>query len=152
MTIVEQLSAAQERIAELEASVKVSGEQTVAAEAKINAANEASVKAAADLKAATEKYAADLAEHGKALEAEQSAHKATAAELAKAKLALANPAFADAAIVGSAGPVAEGGTPSSKIKVTKEQAEAEYRKIEDARERAEYRKKNWALLGIPEEK
>lgn len=152
MTIVEQLSAAQERIAELEASVKVSSEQTVAAEAKINAANEASVKAAADLKAATEKHAADLAEHGKVLEAEQLAHKSDAAELAKAKLALANPAFADAAIVGSKIPAADGGIPSSEVRMTKEQSESEYRRIEDARARSEYRKKNWALLGIPEEK
>lgn len=152
MTIVEQLSAAQERIAELEASVKVSGEQTVAAEAKINAANEASVKAAADLKSATEKHAADLAEHAKVLEAEQLAHKADAAELAKAKLALANPAFADAAIVGSKAPVAAGGTPATDQPKTQEQAQAEYRKIEDAKERADYRRENWQVLGIAEEK
>lgn len=152
MTLIEQLSAAQERIAELETGAKSSVDQIAAASAAQKLAEDAAVKVAADAKAEAEKHAADLAENAKLLEAEQAARKATEAELAKAKLALANPAFADAAIVGSKAPAADGGVPSSEVQMTKEQAEAEYRKIEDARARSEYRKKNWALLGIPEEK
>jgi hypothetical protein len=151
MTIIEQLSAAQERIAELEASTKLAGEQAVAAEAKAAAAQDSSAAAIAEMKSASEKHTFELAEQVKKLEAEQAAHKATAEELAKTKAMLANPAFADAAAAGSKDPVTSGIAPVND-KMTRDQAEAEYRKIENSRERTEYRKKNWALLGIPEEK
>lgn len=151
MTIIEQLSAAQERIAELEASTKLAGEQAVAAEAAAAAAKDSSAAAIAEMKAASEKHTAELAEQVKKLEAEQAAHNATAEELAKTKAMLANPAFADAAATGSKAPVIFSAAPMQD-KMTRDQAEAEYRNIEDSRERTAYRRKNWALLGIPEEK
>lgn len=73
-------------------------------------------------------------------------------ELALARRALRNPAFADAAIVGSARPAPAGMPPSDNAPMTKEQAIATYNRIDGAQARADFRKANWRILGIEEEK
>lgn len=151
-TIVEQLSQAQETIKTFEAEKKALNDKVSAAEAVTKSANEAKSKAEADLKSAQDAHAGDVAEKEKALKAEQSAHEATRVELAKAKQALANPAFADAAIVGSKKPAPEGGIASDTPPMTPDEAAAKYKAISDPKARAAFRKENWKILGIAEEK
>lgn len=69
------------------------------------------------------------------------------AELEKAQAALANPAFATAAVKGDKVPVAEGGS-EAMAKMSKQEALAVYKKITDAKERAEYRKAHKEELGL----
>lgn len=68
-------------------------------------------------------------------------------ELAKAKEALANPAFAQAAVAGDKKAVEEGGSEAAH-KMTKVEALAEYKKIVGAKERAEFRKAHKEELGL----
>lgn len=112
--------------------------------------------AAKDVEIAAVKAAADkaVAEAGEKLgaaeaqaKAEQELHAATKAELDKARLALANPAFADAAIVGAAKATPEGGAEAAR-KMTREEALAEYQKIEGAVARAKYREAHAEELGL----
>jgi len=151
-TIIQQLSDAQARITELEEIVKVSGEQVATVQSEIKAAIEAKVKAEAEAKTTSESNGKIIAEKDAAIKAEQVAHEATGVELAKAKRALANPAFADAAIVGNDKPASEGGIAPSVPPMTSEEAVAKYKAIADPKERAMFRKENWKILGISEEK
>lgn len=84
------------------------------------------------------------------LKVEQDAHKATQAELATAKQALANPAFADAARKGSAGAGHDGGVAGSEVACPQTKAEAmkQYNALESAAARAQFRKQHAKLLGI----
>ena len=85
-----------------------------------------------------------------ALTAKQTELDATKADLDKARAALANPAFAAAAAVGSdpKAVVPEGGAASGKAEKTQAEWLAEYEKIEDAKLRAEFREKHAKELGI----
>jgi len=98
----------------------------------------------ADLEA---KLVSEATKATEALNAEKAASAQIQQELDKAKVALDNPAYAAAAVVGSATAVAEGGSQASRT-LTKEEANAEYNKITDARERAEYRKNHRKELGL----
>ena len=75
-------------------------------------------------------------------------------ELSSAKAQLGNPAFVDASRKGSAGAGSEAGVASSQGSdaLTKEQALDAYNKLTDPKAKAEFRKANWKVLGIQEEK
>lgn len=122
------------------------------AKAKSALADESSKLATAlterDAALATAKTSGEQAEKASAaLAGEQAAHEATKGELRKAQAALANPAHMDAALVGCKVPVPEGGGHAATAK-TKEEALAEYSKISDPHERAQYRKDNAEILGL----
>lgn len=105
-------------------------------DAEIKALSDAKIKAESDLKAAADELAS------------------VKAELATAQAALANPAFADAAIKGSAGAGFEGGVAGNggADEMTPEQAKNEYSKLTDAKAKQDFRRKHWKALGIAEEK
>lgn len=69
------------------------------------------------------------------------------AELEVAKKALANPAFASAAVNGSKTGIAEGGSEAANT-LTQPEALAEYSKLTDPKARAEYRKNHAVELGL----
>ena len=155
MTAVEQIKGLDERIAEMVKAVDAAVAERDAAVAERDAA----VKAAADMKAAAEKAVTDLAaaieahkaelvEQGKALEAERAERAKLAEELAKAHKALANPAFADAAARGTVSPAPAGMSAADVEFKSQAEALAAYKKIEGARERAEFRKQHKDILGL----
>lgn len=149
MTAYEEKKALDEQIAKLVADAEVlvtERDAAVKAAADMKAAAE---KAVTDLAAAIEAHKAELAEQCKALEAEKAERAKLAEELAKARKALANPAFADAAARGTSSP-APAGMPAADQVEFKSQAEAlaAYKKIEGARERAEFRKQHKEILGL----
>ena len=152
MTIVEQLSEAQTRIAALEGELKVASEKAVADAQKLTAAVEAKAKIEADAKAMAEANAKAIADAVEAQAKLQTALVASDAELKKARAALANPAFADAAIVGRTASAQSGMPPADETPLTHEGALKKYNSLDDPRERAEFRKANWKILGINEEK
>lgn len=156
MTAFEEKQALDKQIEKLTADA----DALMAARDAAVAERDASVKAAADMKAASEKAVSDLAaaieahkaelvEHGKALEAEKAERAKLADDLAKAHKALANPAFADAAARGTVSPAPAGMSAADQVEF-KSQAEAlaAYKKIEGARERAEFRKQHKDILGL----
>lgn len=149
MTAVEQIKGLDEQLAgkvkaleiavtERDAAVKAAADMKAAAE-----------KAVTDLAAAIEAHKAELTEQGKVLEAEKAERAKLAEELEKARKALANPAFVDAAASGTKNP-APAGMPAADQVEFKSQAEAlaAYKKIEGARERAEFRKQHKEILGL----
>ncbi len=149
MTAVEQIKGLDERIAEMVKAVDAAvaeRDAAVKAAADMKAAAE---KAVTDLAAAIEAHKAELVEQGKALEAERAERAKLAEELAKAHKALANPAFADAAARGTVSPAPAGMSAADQVEF-KSQAEAlaAYKKIEGARERAEFRKQHKDILGL----
>lgn len=74
-------------------------------------------------------------------------------EIDKMKAALANPAFAAAAITGTSGKGSDAGNEAaSEQPLTQAEARSQYAKLEGAQARADFRKKNWKALGIEEEK
>lgn len=152
MTIVEQLSESQTRVAALEGELKVAAEKAVVDAQSLAAAVKAKAEIEESIKAKTEAHAKAMTEATEAkakLEAELALAKS---ELEKARAALANPAFADAAIVGSAETAQSGMPPAEEVPLTHEAALKKYCALEDPRERAEFRKANWKILGINEEK
>lgn len=90
-----------------------------------------------------------------ALTAKQTELDAMKADLDKARAALANPAFAAAAAVGSdpRAVVPEGGAASNAAVKTQAEWLAEYRKLDgDAQAQKAFRVAHWRELGIGEEK
>lgn len=135
MTVVEQiislqtdLAASMEAQKGLAAQVASSTTERDAARAEVAQAKAELVKAQETVKAAQDAQVKS-----------ESDHAATKKELNAAKTALANPAFADAAIKGNAKPVAEGGTPSNDEPLTFEQALVEYKKITDPKAQVAFR-------------
>jgi len=154
-TVVKQLEEAQSRIAELEAEVEQSGKTLEAKEAEHAKALESMQgerdAVQADLKTAQEELAKApevLKAAEDALKTEQEAHTATKAELEKARKGLANPAFAEAAVAGMPAGTDEGGTAAAEEPLTKAEALAAYKKIEDAKERKAFRKEHAEVLGL----
>lgn len=157
MTIAEQVEQALK--AEKELGKEVEQLKAELAEAKLKAqTSEANCEAAIHaLKLANEASDAMKKEHAEALQAgadvlakEQAAHKATADELAKVKLALEKPEFSHAAMQGTK-PLPEGnaeGKDETGEPVTFEQAHAMYLKIEDPKARLEFGQKYAKLLGL----
>lgn len=152
-TVAKQLETALARIAELDAAAQASAKALADAQAEVKALTVANGNlqeaAQASAKALTEAKAA----HEVALKAEQQAHEASKAELAKAKEALKNPAFAAAAAAGQKTATEEGGSPASDKPMTKEEAIKAYsgmpnKTMDDARARAEFRKAHAELLGL----
>jgi hypothetical protein len=114
MTIIEQLQAAQEALAAKDKMLASANEQ-IAKDAEIaKAADAEAAQVKADLQAMSDAQTKLVAERNAAVRAEQDAHAATKAELDKAVKALANPAFTDAALRGSASPVADSTPPSAE--------------------------------------
>lgn len=145
-TVVEELTEAHARIATLEASATESLTQHESALSTI-AARDATIKEHVATIAARD---ATIAASAVSIKAEQDANEATRAELATAKTALANPAFAAAAATGSK--AKDGATPAAVHEdgapATKAEAIAQYRKIEDPKARAEYRVQHKDILGL----
>ena len=152
MTIVEQLSEAQTRIAALEGELKVASEKAVADAQKLTAAVEAKAKIEESMKAMTEAHAKAMTDATEAQSKLQAALAMAKSELEKTRAALANPAFADAAIVGRSETAQSGMPPADEAPLTHEAALKKYNSLADPRERAEFRKANWKILGINEEK
>jgi len=82
-----------------------------------------------------------------ALDAEKAAHVATQADLEAKSKALANPAFAVAAVAGDKAAVAEGGSEAAHVK-SKEDYRAELSGIKDPMQRSLYRLKYKNELGL----
>lgn len=148
MTIVQELEQANKSIAGLTAANVDAARSVVAITAERDAAKQAHAdaiaaheKAIVEVNAAAKKASDDLA-------AECVAHGATKQQLEKAQHALANPAFADAAVRGETKPTAEGGAAPANPPMTLAQAMAEYNKITDAVARAQYRNEHKKELGI----
>lgn len=150
MELLKQLEAAQARLAEMETSAAASATALAAMTAERDALITAKAEAITlgDAAKAEAKAAADL------LAAEKTAHEATKADLALKVKALANPAFAAAAVQGVTTPTAEGGTATQAM--TRDELEAEYAKLPDgqagAQARQAFRDKHWMVLGLPEPK
>lgn len=104
------------------------------------------VESAADHQGAIEAAAAAAAS-AVALEEEREKHATTAAELARARRALANPAFAAAAVAGADAAVPEGGAEAGSV-LSCADAYAEYSRIADPRQRAIYRREHAVELGL----
>ena len=147
-TVVEELADANERIKALEGEKAAGLTQIEALTGEVEKAK-ADGKAALDLAAKAESEKADAI---KALEGEKAEHGKTQGELsaAKADLAkvLANPAFAAAAKAGLVKGTEEGGSVAGKEFATRAEAEAAYRQINDAKERAAFRAKHKEILGL----
>lgn len=147
-TIVEDLAAAVSANETLSAANTALQAQVAELTGKVSALTNELGTATANVAKLDEAVKAEIAAH--AVTQEQLQAKDT--ELAKAKAALANPAFADAATVGLKTATAEGGSPSSEEPMTKEQAIQIYNKlpdgIEGARMRADFRAKHKELLGL----
>ncbi len=152
MTVVKQLSEAQEQIAILNDQVKAFAEEKAKLEGQIKELNEFKASAQSAIDAAKAEAEAKIAEQSDLLKAEAEAHKLTVEKLSKAERALANPAFADAAKAGSKAPVEEGTQAADAPVKSKAQAVAEYNALSDSLARADYRKANWQVLGIKQEK
>lgn len=152
MTVVKQLSEAQEQIAMLNDQAKAFADEKAKLESQIKELTDAKASAQAAIDAAKAEAEAKLAEQNDLLAKEVEAHRLTAEKLSKAEKALANPAFADAAKAGSQIPVEEGTQAADAPAKTKAQAVAEYNALSDSWARADYRKANWQVLGIKQEK
>ncbi len=84
----------------------------------------------------------DLKAAEQLLAGEQAAHAATKTELEKAQRALANPAYADAAVKGSSKATEDAGQPASGATLTFDEAHREYIRVRDtlgAKAAAEFR-------------
>ena len=147
MTVVQEL---EEKKGELEASAVKIAEL----EASIVSLNEESSKAiealnmeAAEAKKHLDASVAECAELKSQIDVKDAKLAEIEEDLNKAKAALANPAFAAAAVSGSEKSVEEGRS-EAKARMTKEEALAEYKNISDAKERAEFRKAHKEELGL----
>ena len=152
MTVVEQLVESQARVAALEGDLKLAAEKALGDAQSLAAAVEAKAEVEAALKAMGEVHEQALADAAEARTKLETALAETKAELEKAQAALANPAFADAAIVGRPETAQSGMPPAEETPLTHEAALKKYCALEDSRARAEFRKANWKILGIAEEK
>lgn len=152
MTIVEQLSESQSRVAALEGEMKIAAEKALVDGQSLAAAVEAKAKIEESMKAMTEAHAKAMTDATEAQAKLQAALAMAKSELEKTRAALANPAFADAAIVGRSETAQSGMPPAEEAPLTHEAALKKYCALENPRERAEFRKANWKILGINEEK
>jgi hypothetical protein len=147
MTIIEELAATK---ADLDAKVLALANAEAAMKAAVDLAGQAK-KELDDVKAAMAAMesakAEELAKLDGAVKAEAVAHEGTKQKLEKAEKALANPAFAAAAAVGSSVAVPVGGAEATSV-MTREQALAEYKKIEDPAARAQFRADHAAELKL----
>lgn len=152
-TLAQELLDAQAQIATMTGVL-----QTVTAERDTFKANVDDLNA--KLKAEQDGRAADAVAHKAALDdvngkltAEAAAHVETKNALMEANKKLADPAYQIAGTKGSEKPAPEGGQPPASQPLTKEQLEAEYRKIDGstvdgARARADFRAKYKKELGL----
>ncbi len=148
-TVTEQLKDATAKIADLEAQVSDRDKSLAEAQVALKAI-EAEFAALKETVAAKDGLFAEAEKASQALlKMEQDAHAATKSALEKAKIALSDPAFLDAAIKGLKAGTAEGGSAAS-APMTKAEALAEYGKIpaSDARGRADFRKNHAKELGL----
>jgi len=140
MTIVNELEAALASVSKLTAERDGFSAQLADAVKLIQTLrDEAGVKDAAHTEAL--KVTAD------ALTAEQAAHSATKTDLEAKTKALANPAFAQAAVAGDKNAVAVGGAEAIAVK-SKDELEQEYRKLTDPLERKAFRTQHAKELGL----
>lgn len=140
MTIVNELEAALASVSKLTAERDGFSAQLADAVKLIQTLrDEAGVKDAAHTEAL--KVTAD------ALTAEQAAHSATKTDLEAKTKALANPAFAQAAVAGDKNAVAVGGAEGTAV-LTKEEARKELNSITDPKQRSLYRLAHKAELGL----
>jgi hypothetical protein len=149
MTVAQELIAATEANATLTADWKAKCEAVAMLTAENTGLKTALETVKASVVALKDEHAKALTVAETAFKAEQTAHITTKTELETAKKALANPAFAAAAVTGSKVAVAEGGAEAQDTaKITKENAEAEYKKIVDPKARADFRDKYAVELGL----
>lgn len=147
-SLIEQFDALKAQVAsdavKLEEGAKALADMTAARDALATQVETLTAQVAEGVKAVE----AAKADGAKALEAEQSAHAATKAELVTAKAALANPAFAQAAIGGKAEATHEGGAAIASAKMSKAEALVEYRKLTDDKAKADFRREHAEELGL----
>lgn len=140
MTVVEQLEASVKELAELKASSDAQAQEIAALKAQLEEQSKQGVEALASAKVAAD-------EAVKALTVEQAAHAEAKAELEKARAALANPAFAAAAVKGQDEATPEGAAEAVAVKSAADLL-AEYRAIADPVERARWRADHMKELGL----
>ena len=156
--VIEQLAVEQKRVGELTTALDALQKTHADVLKELESAKTAHAAKVLEMQTALDKATADVATGAKALTDESTAHGNTKAELLTAKAALANPAFADAAIKGAPGAGHEGGAAASGGALadggyaTQAEAQAAYANIEDAKAREDFRKRHWKALGIAEEK
>jgi uncharacterized coiled-coil protein SlyX len=165
-TLVQQLTEAQNQVLGLTTQLTEAGKQIESGKAlvadltgKLAASEKTLAETVAAHKTALESQAA---ESGKALETVKGELATVQGELETAKSALANPAFADAALKGSTGTGHEGGTGGAGdgAQMTADEAKTAYTKMQHAEgdprtlalQMQAFRAAHWKLLGIPEEK
>lgn len=106
-------------------------------------------KEVASMAAQVQEKSAQMAQAVEAHAATKETHQRLEKEIDGLKQALANPAFAAAAATGSEKAVAEGGAVQEAIEEkTPQQAKSEYKQIQGARARAEFRKQYAKQLGL----
>jgi len=145
LTVVQQLEEAGKKIVSLEQAALDAAQAHASALAALALEKEEALKALEVEKASVVSAQAKANEANTALETEKATREKAESELANAKKVRANPAYAAAGTAGSKTPVAEGGSIGGAGAVmTREQAEQEYKKIDDpvarARFRAEHKK------------
>ena len=150
MTVVEQLEQAagqvealNGRVEELEAGIVDAASKYDAVVVERDEAKAAISVLEQERSASVDVISAKQAE----LDSERERHNETKEELSAAKKALENPAFADAAIVGSDQAVSGNGEGGAVV-MTYDQAIAAYKKIEDPKERAAFRRDHKEELGL----
>lgn len=147
MTVVEQLTEKQTELDAVKAEMQKSVEAVKVATDTLAVTVKERDELKANAQAAEAKHADELKKVQDALTAKEAEHVATVKELETAKQALANPAFAHAAVKGDKKAVAEGSSEASQL-MTKEQARAEHDKLSDPVAQACFRRDHAKELGL----
>ena len=148
------LVAANEKVSELEAKAEemqatIDGLEAAKADQAqaVESAEAAKAESEAALETAKTEHAEALESAAGELNAEKEAHAATSDKLEAAAKGLANPAFAAAAVEACKDVIPEGSAEAGET-LTKAEAMAEYKAIEDPQARKEYREAHAEILGL----